>query len=53
MLVAPIGMVGMGMGNYGIINRFPGIDIKLTFGAVDAAVGKFEEWFFSHLLINL
>jgi len=32
----------MGMGNYGIINRFPGVNIKFALGAVNSSVGKFK-----------
>jgi hypothetical protein len=46
--VTGIGMVGMGMGYYGIINGFPWVDVKPALGAVNAAIGKFKELLFGH-----
>lgn len=48
MLMPGIGMVGMGVGYYGIVNRLPRVNIKTALGAVDAAVGKFKELLFRH-----
>jgi hypothetical protein len=53
MLVTPVGMVCMGVGNYGIVHRFPGVDIKLSLFTVDTPVGKFKQWFGHSVLITL
>jgi len=39
----------MGMGYHCVVNRFPGVDIEFTLGTVNAFIGKFEQWFFSHV----
>ena len=50
--MAPVSMICMGMGDHGIINRFPGVDIEFTLGAVDAFVGKLKQRFFSHVVLT-
>ena len=37
------GMVAVGMGNDGAINRTPGVDVEIADGAVEATLGHFEE----------
>jgi hypothetical protein len=44
-----VGMVGMGVGNYGIFYGFPWVDVKSPLGAINALIGKFQQWFFWHI----
>ena len=51
-LIAGIGVVAVGMGNYRIADRLPRIDIKITLRTVNALVRKFKQRFFWHTLIT-
>ena len=40
---APAGMIAMRMGNYSMVDRLPGVDIKATGSAIQSLIGKLDE----------
>jgi hypothetical protein len=45
MFMPPIGMIGVGVCNYGIVNGFPWVNVKFPFGAVNPFSGKLKKRF--------
>jgi hypothetical protein len=45
-LVSPSTVIGVAVGDDGLVDRFPGVEVHLGGTAMDAFIGKFEKGFF-------
>jgi hypothetical protein len=44
LFASPARMITVGMRDYSLLHRFPGVDIKSPWGAIDSGRGEAEQW---------